>query len=58
MPDYAAAMTGEVKGLKLGLPVEYLKHLSGEPAAALLVAGLGLAFAPGIADHAVQQSQR
>jgi aspartyl-tRNA(Asn)/glutamyl-tRNA(Gln) amidotransferase subunit A len=30
MPDYAANLTGDVKGLKLGLPVEYLKHLTSE----------------------------
>jgi aspartyl-tRNA(Asn)/glutamyl-tRNA(Gln) amidotransferase subunit A len=30
VPDYAAGLTGSVKGLKLGLPVEYLKHLTSE----------------------------
>ena len=30
VPDYTAHLTGEVKGLKLGLPVEYLKHLTSE----------------------------
>jgi len=30
VPDYSALLTGDVKGLKLGLPVEYLKHLTGE----------------------------
>jgi aspartyl-tRNA(Asn)/glutamyl-tRNA(Gln) amidotransferase subunit A len=30
VPDYAAALDGNVKGLKLGLPVEYLKHLTSE----------------------------
>ncbi len=30
VPDYAAELTGKVKGLKLGLPVEYLKHLTSE----------------------------
>ena len=30
VPDYSALLTGDVKGLKLGLPKEYLKHLTGE----------------------------
>jgi aspartyl-tRNA(Asn)/glutamyl-tRNA(Gln) amidotransferase subunit A len=30
VPDYSAHLTGDVKGLKLGLPVEYLKQLTGE----------------------------
>src|ERR1035437_6044693 len=30
VPDYSAQLTGHVKGLKLGLPVEYLKHLTSE----------------------------
>src|SRR5664280_3173926 len=30
VPDYSAHLTGDVKGLKLGLPVEYLKHLTSE----------------------------
>jgi aspartyl-tRNA(Asn)/glutamyl-tRNA(Gln) amidotransferase subunit A len=30
VPDYSTLLTGDVKGLKLGLPVEYLKHLTGE----------------------------
>jgi aspartyl-tRNA(Asn)/glutamyl-tRNA(Gln) amidotransferase subunit A len=30
VPDYAAALDGNVKGLKLGLPREYLKDLTGE----------------------------
>jgi aspartyl-tRNA(Asn)/glutamyl-tRNA(Gln) amidotransferase subunit A len=30
VPDYAAHLTGDVKGLKLGLPVEYLRHLTSE----------------------------
>jgi len=30
VPDYSTILTGDVKGLKLGLPVEYLKHLTGE----------------------------
>src|SRR5579863_9919734 len=32
VPDYAAALDGNVKGLKLGLPREYLKELTGESA--------------------------
>ncbi len=30
VPDYAALLDGNVKGLKLGLPVEYLNNLTGE----------------------------
>ncbi len=30
VPDYSSILTRDVKGLKLGLPVEYLKHLTGE----------------------------
>ena len=30
VPNYSALLTGDVKGLKLGLPVEYLRHLTGE----------------------------
>ncbi|MDR3699442.1 MAG: Asp-tRNA(Asn)/Glu-tRNA(Gln) amidotransferase subunit GatA [Candidatus Sulfopaludibacter sp.] len=30
VPDYASLLDGNVKGLKLGLPVEYLKDLTGE----------------------------
>jgi aspartyl-tRNA(Asn)/glutamyl-tRNA(Gln) amidotransferase subunit A len=30
VPDYAALLDGNVKGLKLGLPREYLKHLMSE----------------------------
>jgi aspartyl-tRNA(Asn)/glutamyl-tRNA(Gln) amidotransferase subunit A len=30
VPDYSANLTGDVKGLKLGLPVEYLKQLTSE----------------------------
>jgi aspartyl-tRNA(Asn)/glutamyl-tRNA(Gln) amidotransferase subunit A len=30
VPDYSAHLTGDVKGLKLGLPVEYLKQLTSE----------------------------
>ena len=32
VPDYAAALDGRVKGLKLGLPREYLKDLTSETA--------------------------
>src|SRR5579872_3058755 len=32
VPDYAAALDGNIKGLKLGLPREYLKELTGESA--------------------------
>jgi aspartyl-tRNA(Asn)/glutamyl-tRNA(Gln) amidotransferase subunit A len=30
VPDYSAHLTGDVKGLKLGLPIEYLKQLTSE----------------------------
>src|ERR1039457_3944210 len=30
VPDYTVHLTGDVKGLKLGLPVEYLKQLTSE----------------------------
>jgi aspartyl-tRNA(Asn)/glutamyl-tRNA(Gln) amidotransferase subunit A len=30
VPDYSAALNKNVKGLKLGLPVEYLRHLTSE----------------------------
>ncbi len=30
VPDYASLLDGNIKGLKLGLPVEYLKDLTGE----------------------------
>jgi aspartyl-tRNA(Asn)/glutamyl-tRNA(Gln) amidotransferase subunit A len=35
VPDFSAALTGDVKGLKLGLPVEYLRHLTSETGDAL-----------------------
>jgi aspartyl-tRNA(Asn)/glutamyl-tRNA(Gln) amidotransferase subunit A len=35
VPDYPAGLTRDVKGLKLGLPVEYLKHLTSETGEAL-----------------------
>ncbi|HEV2447266.1 MAG TPA: amidase family protein, partial [Candidatus Sulfopaludibacter sp.] len=39
VPDYATALDGQVKGLKLGLPREYLKELTGE-SAELIFAGV------------------
>ncbi|MES1260286.1 MAG: Asp-tRNA(Asn)/Glu-tRNA(Gln) amidotransferase subunit GatA [Acidobacteriota bacterium] len=33
VPNYAAHLTGDVRGLKLGVPVEYMKHATGETAA-------------------------
>ena len=36
VPDYAALLDGNVKGLKLGLPREYLKELTGESADLIL----------------------
>jgi aspartyl-tRNA(Asn)/glutamyl-tRNA(Gln) amidotransferase subunit A len=30
VPDYTSSLAGSVNGLKLGLPVEYLKHLTSE----------------------------
>ena len=38
MPDYGAVLTGDVKGLKLGLPREYLKELTSETGALLFAA--------------------
>ncbi|MBS1855076.1 MAG: Asp-tRNA(Asn)/Glu-tRNA(Gln) amidotransferase subunit GatA [Acidobacteria bacterium] len=38
VPDYSAHLDGNVKGLKLGLPLEYLKHLTGESRDLLLKA--------------------
>ncbi len=35
VPDYAAALDGNVKGLKLGLPREYLKELTSETGQAI-----------------------
>jgi aspartyl-tRNA(Asn)/glutamyl-tRNA(Gln) amidotransferase subunit A len=32
-PDYTAALNGDVRGLKLGVPVEYMQHATGETAA-------------------------
>jgi aspartyl-tRNA(Asn)/glutamyl-tRNA(Gln) amidotransferase subunit A len=32
VPNYAAAMTGDVRGMKLGVPLEYMKHATGETA--------------------------
>ncbi|MFN7993319.1 MAG: Asp-tRNA(Asn)/Glu-tRNA(Gln) amidotransferase subunit GatA [Bryobacteraceae bacterium] len=39
VPDYAAALSGNVKGLKLGLPREYLKDLASETGT-LIAAGV------------------
>jgi len=33
VPDYAAHLTGDVRGMKLGVPVEYMRHATGETAA-------------------------
>jgi aspartyl-tRNA(Asn)/glutamyl-tRNA(Gln) amidotransferase subunit A len=33
VPDYVSALDGEVRGMKLGVPVEYMKHATGETAA-------------------------
>ncbi len=32
VPNYAAHLNGDVRGMKLGVPVEYMKHASGETA--------------------------
>lgn len=32
VPNYAAALTGDVKGMNVGVPVEYMKHATGETA--------------------------
>ncbi len=32
VPDYGAQLTGDVRGMKIGLPVEYMKHATGETA--------------------------
>ena len=32
VPNYAASLNGDVRGMKLGLPVEYMKHATGETA--------------------------
>ena len=32
VPDYAAGLDGDVRGMKIGLPVEYMKHATGETA--------------------------
>ncbi len=32
-PNYAAHLDGDVRGLKIGVPVEYMKHASGDTAA-------------------------
>jgi aspartyl-tRNA(Asn)/glutamyl-tRNA(Gln) amidotransferase subunit A len=33
VPNFAAQLTGDVRGMKLGVPVEYMKHATGETAA-------------------------
>jgi len=33
VPDYTSHLTGDVRGMKLGVPVEYMKHATGETAA-------------------------
>jgi aspartyl-tRNA(Asn)/glutamyl-tRNA(Gln) amidotransferase subunit A len=32
-PNYAAHLNGDVRGLKIGVPIEYMKHASGDTAA-------------------------
>ncbi len=32
VPDYAAGLTGDVRGMKIGVPSEYMKHATGETA--------------------------
>jgi aspartyl-tRNA(Asn)/glutamyl-tRNA(Gln) amidotransferase subunit A len=32
VPDYAGRLDGDVRGMKLGVPVEYMKHATGETA--------------------------
>jgi len=32
VPDYARGLDGDVRGMKIGLPVEYMKHASGDTA--------------------------
>jgi aspartyl-tRNA(Asn)/glutamyl-tRNA(Gln) amidotransferase subunit A len=32
VPNYTAHLTGDVRGMKLGVPVEYMKHATGETA--------------------------
>lgn len=32
VPDYEAALDGNVRGMKIGVPVEYMKHAAGETA--------------------------
>src|SRR6185312_1693643 len=32
VPDYAAALNGDVRGMKIGVPLEYMKHAAGETA--------------------------
>jgi len=32
VPDYTAGLTGDARGMKIGVPVEYMKHANGETA--------------------------
>ncbi len=32
VPSYAASLTGDVRGMRVGVPVEYMKHATGETA--------------------------
>jgi aspartyl-tRNA(Asn)/glutamyl-tRNA(Gln) amidotransferase subunit A len=32
VPDYTAGLTGDARGMKIGVPVEYMKHATGETA--------------------------
>jgi aspartyl-tRNA(Asn)/glutamyl-tRNA(Gln) amidotransferase subunit A len=38
VPNYAAAMTGDVRGMRVGVPVEYMAHATGETAELILKA--------------------
>ncbi|HEX4277475.1 MAG TPA: Asp-tRNA(Asn)/Glu-tRNA(Gln) amidotransferase subunit GatA [Bryobacteraceae bacterium] len=33
VPNYSAQLSGDIRGLKLGVPIEYMKHATGETAA-------------------------
>ncbi len=43
VPNYSAGLSGDVRGMKIGLPVEYMKHATGDTAARIheAVAKLG-----------------
>jgi aspartyl-tRNA(Asn)/glutamyl-tRNA(Gln) amidotransferase subunit A len=32
VPNYASALSGDIRGMRIGLPVEYMKHATGETA--------------------------